>query len=68
MFPQGIRLGTQQGRPAELIPPLALGAAGIMDQGEAAIHKVAILGALTLYLDFINLFLSLLQFLGNRRD
>jgi len=45
-----------------------MGAAGIMDQGEAAIHKVAILGALTLYLDFINLFLSLLQFLGNRRD
>lgn len=29
--------------------------------------KAAILGALTLYLDFINLFLMLLQLLGNRR-
>ncbi len=45
-----------------------MGAEGIMEQGEAAIRKVAIMGALALYLDFINLFLSLLQFLGNRRD
>ena len=45
-----------------------MGATGIMEQGEAAIQKVAIMGALALYLDFINLFLSLLQFLGNRRD
>lgn len=30
--------------------------------------KVAILGALTLYLDFINLFLFLLQFMGKKRD
>jgi FtsH-binding integral membrane protein len=30
--------------------------------------KIAVLGALTLYLDFINLFLFLLRFLGNRRD
>ncbi len=30
--------------------------------------KVAILGALTLYLDFINLFLLLLQLFGGRRD
>lgn len=29
--------------------------------------KVALLGALTLYLDFINLFLFLLRFVGNRR-
>jgi len=28
----------------------------------------AIVGALALYLDFINLFLFLLRFLGNRRD
>jgi FtsH-binding integral membrane protein len=28
--------------------------------------KSAIMGALTLYLDFINLFMFLLQFLGNR--
>lgn len=44
-----------------------MGAMGIMNQGEAAIRKTAIMGALSLYLDFINLFLSLLQFMGNRR-
>jgi FtsH-binding integral membrane protein len=31
-------------------------------------RKPAILGALTLYLDFINLFLMLLRFIGGRRD
>ena len=31
-------------------------------------HKVAIIGALELYLDFINLFLRLLQLFGNSRD
>jgi len=30
--------------------------------------KIAIYGALTLYLDFINLFLFLLRFMGNRRE
>jgi hypothetical protein len=30
--------------------------------------KVAIMGALSLYMDFINLFVQLLQFYGNRRD
>jgi FtsH-binding integral membrane protein len=30
--------------------------------------KKAILGALTLYLDFINLFVMLLQLTGQRRD
>jgi len=30
-------------------------------------EKLAIMGALTLYLDFINLFLFLLRFMGNRR-
>lgn len=30
-------------------------------------RKIALLGSLTLYLDFINLFLYLLRFLGNRR-
>lgn len=44
-----------------------LGAGGIMTQGDAAVRKGAILGALTLYLDFINLFLSLLHFFGDRR-
>lgn len=43
-----------------------IGASGIMEQGESAIQKTAIMGALSLYLDFINLFLMLLQFFGNR--
>jgi hypothetical protein len=43
------------------------GAAGIMNGGEAAIRKGAIMGALNLYLDFINLFLSLLRLMGDRR-
>jgi hypothetical protein len=43
-----------------------MGAAGIMEQGDIAVHKMAIMGALTLYLDFINLFLMLLHFSGNR--
>ena len=33
--------------------------------GEVA-TKSSVLGALTLYLDFINLFMFLLQFMGNR--
>ncbi len=33
-----------------------------------ALAKIAILGALELYLDFINLFLSLLRLFGNSRD
>lgn len=45
-----------------------IGASGIMNGGEAAIRKGSILGALTLYLDFINLFLMLLHFLGGSRD
>ncbi|MEJ2220868.1 MAG: Bax inhibitor-1/YccA family protein [Desulfobacterales bacterium] len=36
------------------------------DVGASAIRKGAILGALKLYLDFINLFLMLLRILGNR--
>jgi FtsH-binding integral membrane protein len=35
--------------------------------GHEIARKKSILGALTLYLDFINLFIFLLQFLGNRR-
>jgi len=34
---------------------------------EAAVRKLGLLGALTLYLDFINLFLYLLRFIGDRR-
>lgn len=45
-----------------------IGASGIMSGGEAAIRKGSIIGALTLYLDFINLFLMLLHFLGGRRN
>jgi len=43
-----------------------MGASSIMQQGEGAVKKMAILGALRLYLDFINLFLMLLRFMGNR--
>ena len=35
--------------------------------GSLPMGKIAILGALNLYLDFINLFLFLLRFLGNRK-
>ena len=34
--------------------------------GSEAINKMAIMGALNLYMDFINLFLFLLRFMGNR--
>jgi len=44
-----------------------MGEQGIMDGGEAVIRKGAIMGALRLYLDFINLFLMLLRFMGDRR-
>ena len=37
-------------------------------QGSTGVQKMAILGALTLYLDFINLFLFLLRLFGGRRD
>jgi len=45
-----------------------MGEQGIMEQGEAAIRKGSIVGALALYLDFINLFLMLLRFFGGSRD
>lgn len=35
---------------------------------QETISKVSVIGALTLYLDFINLFLFLLRFTGNRRN
>ena len=37
-----------------------------MDDGTVAGRK-AVMGALSLYLDFINLFLFMLRFMGNRR-
>jgi uncharacterized protein len=45
-----------------------MGEQGIMADGEEAIRKGSIMGALALYLDFINLFLSLLYFFGGSRD
>jgi FtsH-binding integral membrane protein len=38
-----------------------------MEDGTAAMGRKAVMGALTLYLDFINLFLFLLRFMGDRR-
>lgn len=37
------------------------------DMGDSAL-KIALLGALTLYLDFINLFLYLLRIFGSSKD
>jgi hypothetical protein len=45
-----------------------MGEQGIMSSGPEAIRKGAIMGALALYLDFINLFLMLLTFLGGGRS
>lgn len=45
-----------------------MGEKGILNQGQEAIRKGAIMGALALYLDFINLFLMLLRFFGGSRD
>jgi FtsH-binding integral membrane protein len=39
----------------------------MVSEGDAG-DGVEIAGALTLYLDFINLFLSLLQLFGNKKD
>jgi len=38
-----------------------------VEYGSESASKLAILGALTLYLDFINLFLFLLRFMGDRK-
>ncbi|MCB2214436.1 Bax inhibitor-1/YccA family protein [Desulfofustis glycolicus] len=45
-----------------------MGEEGIMSQGQEAIVKGSIMGALALYLDFINLFLMLLRFFGGSRN
>ncbi len=39
-----------------------------IESGDASVGKVAVLGALTLYLDFINLFLALLRIFGGRKN
>ncbi len=41
--------------------------AGMEYDGQSSHSKLAIMGALTLYLDFINLFLFLLRFMGDRK-
>ena len=38
------------------------------DVQEEGAQKLALIGALTLYLDFINLFIYLLRIMGSRRD
>ena len=45
-----------------------IGEEGIMAQGDEVVRKGSVMGALTLYLDFINLFLMLLRFFGGSRD
>ena len=45
-----------------------MGEQGILEQGADIVQKGAIMGALALYLDFINLFLMLLTFFGGGRD
>jgi len=46
----------------------SIGEQGIMTQGEEMVRKGSIMGALALYLDFINLFLMMLRFFGGSRD
>lgn len=45
-----------------------IGEEGILAQGDEVVRKGAVMGALALYLDFINLFLMLLRFFGGSRD
>jgi uncharacterized protein len=44
-----------------------IGAGMVQDTPDANTRKLSIMGALTLYLDFINLFLFLLRFMGDRK-
>jgi hypothetical protein len=39
-----------------------------INQNDSTVRKSTIMGALKLYLDFINLFLFILRFMGNRRN
>ena len=38
-----------------------------VEYGSESANKLAIMGSLNLYLDFINLFLFMLRFMGNRK-
>ena len=49
---------------AQKIKQMAM-AEGSLDS--ASLHKAGIMGALALYLDFINLFLYILRFFGRKR-
>jgi uncharacterized protein len=40
----------------------------VAEPGAEAIKKVTVMGALNLYLDFVNLFLALLRLFGGKRD
>jgi FtsH-binding integral membrane protein len=40
----------------------------VSSDGEAVVGKKAVMGALALYLDFINLFIMMMQLMGNRRN
>ena len=42
--------------------------ATVMNRNNEEYYKISLVGALTLYLDFINLFLNLLQLTGRRRE
>ena len=42
--------------------------AQVGSNGDATVSKMAVFGALSLYLDFINLFLALLRIMGNRKS
>lgn len=45
-----------------------MGEQGILEKGPEAVKKGAIMGALKLYLDFINLFIMLLRIFGGNRE
>ncbi len=40
----------------------------MVQESQESLSRVAIVGALSLYLDFVNLFIMLLEFFGNRRN
>ena len=45
-----------------------LGVHGVVDGHAIAAGRASIMGALSLYLNFINLFLFMLRFMGGRRN
>ena len=61
-----------EGRPVELyvkdgkIAAVGQGLAALAGEDETVLDRIELVGALTLYLDFINLFLSLLRIFGRK--